>query len=122
MRTRFVICILFAVVAVLGDAAIAGAQDGAGQNPQTSAGAATGPGEVSVNAGESWTPPPGSMLTQMAQSSSSESPGSTNPNQPYGCTFTVASLAAPAFRSWRRPTRRCCTRSPPRLPSWLTGQ
>jgi hypothetical protein len=53
------------------------------------AGAAVSGGTISVGAGsETWTPPGGSPWAQRSQSD--PPPGEADPNQPYGCTYSVA--------------------------------
>jgi hypothetical protein len=89
VRFRFVICTLLVMAAAVACAGNAAAQDGAGQNPQTSAGATTGPGAVQVNVGQSGSGPAAAPSSDSAGPSSSGSSGASDPNAPYGCTYTV---------------------------------
>ena len=88
MSARILIATALIVGALLAGPSTAWASDGEG-NFATSAGASTAPGAVSVSAGESWTPLGGSMLAVEAQPHPSGQGGPANPNQPYGCTYTV---------------------------------
>lgn len=86
MRLRILIFSNLVLAATLSGAGTAVAQDGSGQNTQTSASASTPPGAVTVSAGESQTPPSRPGRPGRSGSSTTEPP---NPNQPYGCTYTV---------------------------------
>ena len=89
MRWKPLISSLVIAAVVWGRTGPASAQDGAGQNPQTSADASTGPGVVNVSVGESWIPPLGSKWSSEAGQQPSGASGVVDPNQPYGCTYTV---------------------------------
>jgi hypothetical protein len=86
MRLRILIFSTLVVAATFSGAGVAAAQDGSGQNTQTSASASTPPGAVTVSAGESQTSPSGPGRPSQSGSNTTEPP---NPNQPYGCTYTV---------------------------------
>jgi len=86
MRLRFLICSTLVLAATLAAAGTATAQDGSGQNTQPSAGVSTSPGAVNVSAGESSTP---STIPGRPGWTGSGTTDPPNPNQPYGCTYTV---------------------------------
>jgi hypothetical protein len=90
MRLRFLIFSTFVVLASLAGVGTAAAQDGSGQNTQTSAGASAAPGAVQVSAGDSQTSPSKSGQPGRTGSGTTDPP---NPNQPYGCTYTVPPLS-----------------------------
>jgi hypothetical protein len=89
VRSRFVISTFLLVAVALGGTGTAWATDGAGQNPQTSAGATTAPGVVRVNVGQSGSGASGGVSGGSAGPSSSGASGAPDPNAPYGCTYTV---------------------------------
>jgi hypothetical protein len=91
MRVRFVIpaAVLAVLLALVVGPARAWASDGDGQNNFANAQASGG--QLTVSAGHTyWTPPAGSSF---ANEGSSDPPpsatGTTNPDQPYGCTYTA---------------------------------
>lgn len=96
-------------------------------SPEWASASASG-GTISVGAGvETWTPPEGSQWAQRGQSD--PPPGKPNPNQPYGCRYSVGSSSTtqllgpggPTPGEWVFPVCAGPGAIDPMPPFWVSG-
>ena len=130
MRARFVIpvVVLAALVPLVVGAETARASDGDGQNNYANAQASGG--QLTVQAGHTyWTPPAGSSWANEGRSDPPPTTtGATNPDQPYGCTYTAQPSATATLGvggaqpgQWVFPECSGPGDVDPMPPVWVTG-